>query len=52
MRAAGDHDGGASRPARSLALTDAELMKEGIGDAAQCLTAAIVRDLPAGSAGA
>ncbi len=37
--------------ARSLALWDAELLKDGDGDFGECLTAAIVRDLLAGSAG-
>jgi hypothetical protein len=36
--------------ARSLALWDAELLKDGTGDIGECLTAAIVRDLLAGEA--
>ncbi len=42
-------EGQAAR-ARSLALWNAELLKPGSGDTGTCLTAAIVRDLLAGSA--
>jgi hypothetical protein len=39
---------GLAARAHSLALWDAELMKDGPGDIGECLTAAIVRDLLAG----
>ena len=39
---------GMAARAHSLALWDAELMKDGPGDIGECLTAAIVRDLLAG----